>query len=94
MAVCSAPLVVKLSIACGFHIFDLWDKTWKRLYLHSTRKYVKIYQEATVLVLSMTAIVKSVPVNAELLLGAPAIHLLLESLQVKRKEASHHEDPP
>lgn len=79
-------MVLKLTMACGFLTYDLWDKTWKRLYTsHSARKGVPYaLQEAVMLVLSITAIVKSIHINPDLLVGLPAIHLLFESIHVSQ----------
>ncbi len=79
-----ASAILKLTMSAGYLLFDLWDKTWKRLYTSPPYRYTRgipyAMQGATVLVLSITAICKGVPLNPDLLVGVPAIHLLFESI--------------
>ena len=82
---CSAfevPSVVLLSLACGFLIFDLWNRILKRLYRGGPQKFLVIFEEALMLIISITAICKAVDLRAKLLLVMPAIHTLVEAVQV------------
>jgi hypothetical protein len=92
-----APWEVKLTVSAGFLTFDLWDKTWNRIF--SRRGVICALQEAIMLVASVIAICKHVPVHADLLVLAPAMHLFLDSAEVRghgscvRVRASGHLAP-
>lgn len=73
-----------MSLACGFLIFDLWNRILKRLYTGGAQKYLVIFEEALTLIVAITAICKAVDMQAKLLLVMPAIHTLVEALQVTR----------
>ena len=57
-ALLGASPLLKLTMTCGFLLFDLWDKTWKRLYTSPPYRYTRgipyAMQGATTLVLSIT----------------------------------------
>lgn len=97
-ALFGASAILKLTMTCGFLLFDLWDKTWKRLYTSPPYRFTRgipyALQGATTLVLSITAICKGVPINADLLVGIPAAHLLVESVHDLTRMFASERAPP
>lgn len=74
--------LLKLALSCGYLTFSLWEKILRRLYASSLRRYLTVFQEAALLILSVTCICKDVRLDATLLVGLPALPMCLEALEV------------